>query len=124
MLAQSSVRVLRERPAGELGPKEAKEFRDTGKYGGEEQTEKGAEGAERSSQIHVLVVSAKNGGKTSRSASDSRLFQGSFRNTRPAEGHVARSPEADIRNPNEYAMGSEQLGTLISDALHLGEAPF
>jgi hypothetical protein len=48
---------------GELGPEEAKEFRDTGKYGGEEHTQKGAECAERSSQIHVLVVSAENGGK-------------------------------------------------------------
>jgi hypothetical protein len=57
------VRVLRERPSGELGPEEAKEFRDTGKDGGEEHTQKGAECAERSSQIHVLVVSAENGGK-------------------------------------------------------------
>ena len=62
-MAQSSVRVLRERPSGELGPEEAKEFRDTGKYGGEDHTQKDAECAERSSQIHVLVVSAENGGK-------------------------------------------------------------
>jgi hypothetical protein len=55
--------VLRERPWGELGPEKAKEFRDTGKDGGEEHTQKGAECAERSSQIHVLVVSAENGGK-------------------------------------------------------------
>jgi hypothetical protein len=55
--------VLRERPSGELCPEEAKEFRDTGKHGGEEHTQKGAEYAERSSQIHVLVVSAENGGK-------------------------------------------------------------
>jgi hypothetical protein len=58
-----SVRVPRERSSGELGPEETKEFRDTGKYGGEEHTEKGAECAERSSQIHVQVVSAENGGK-------------------------------------------------------------
>jgi hypothetical protein len=57
--------VLRERPSGELGPEEAKEFRDTGKYGGEEHTQKGAHCAERSCQIHVLVVSAENGGKLS-----------------------------------------------------------
>jgi hypothetical protein len=62
-LAQASVRVHRERPSGELGPEEAKEFRDTGKYGGEEHTQKGAECAERSSQIHVLVLSAENGRK-------------------------------------------------------------
>jgi hypothetical protein len=55
--------VLRERPSGELCPEEAKEFRDTGKHGGEEHTQKGAEYAERSRQIHVLVVSAENGGK-------------------------------------------------------------
>lgn len=57
------MRVLRERPSGELRPEEPKEFRDTGEYGGEEHTQKGAECAERRSQIHVLVVSAENGGK-------------------------------------------------------------
>lgn len=55
--------MLREGLSGELGPEEAKELRDTGKYGGEEHTQEGAECTERSSQIHVLVVSAENGGK-------------------------------------------------------------
>ena len=84
-LAQSSVRVLRARPSGELGPEEAKEFRDTGKYGGKEHTQKGAECAERRSQIHVLVVSAENGGKQLGQPRIPALFQGSFRNTGPAE---------------------------------------
>ena len=79
------MRVLRERPSGELGPEEAKEFRDTGKYGGEEHTQKGAECAERSSQIHVPVVSAENGGKQLSQPRIPALFQGSFRNTGPAE---------------------------------------
>ena len=57
--------MLREHTSGELGPEEAKEFRDTGKYGGEEHTQKCAEWAERSSQVHVLVVSAENRGKLS-----------------------------------------------------------
>ena len=79
------MRVLRERPSGELGPEEAKEFRDTGKYGGEEHTQKGAECAERSSQIHVLVVSAENGGKQLSQPRSPALLQGSFRNTRPCD---------------------------------------
>jgi len=62
--------------SGELGPEEAKEFRDTGKYGGEEHTQKGAECAERSSQIHVLVVSAENGGKQLSQPRIPALFQG------------------------------------------------
>ena len=36
------MRVL-DQPSGELGPEDAKEFRDTGKYGGEEDTQQGAE---------------------------------------------------------------------------------
>ena len=73
-----------ERPSGELGPEEAKEFGDPGKYGGKEHTQKGAERAERRSQIHVLVVSAENGGKQLASLGF-RLSQGSFRNTGPAK---------------------------------------
>lgn len=57
------LRKLIAHPSGELGPEKAKKFRDTGKDGGEEHTQKCAECAERSSQIHVLVVSAENGGK-------------------------------------------------------------
>jgi hypothetical protein len=79
------VHVLRgEHPSGELGPEEAKEFRDTGKYGGEEHTQKGAECTERSSQIHVLVVSAENGGKQQASLVPP-CFRGSFRNTGPGD---------------------------------------
>jgi len=88
-LGQSSVRVLREHPSGELGPEKAKEFRDTGKDGGEEHTQKGAECAERSSQIHVLVVSAENGGKQLSQPLIPALSQGSFRSTGPGEGALA-----------------------------------
>jgi hypothetical protein len=72
--------VLRERPSGQLGAEDAKEFRDTGKYGGKEHTQKGAECAERRSQIHVLVVSAENGGKQLGQPRLPALLQGSFRN--------------------------------------------
>jgi hypothetical protein len=41
----------------------AKEFRDTDEQGGEERTQEGADHAERTTQIHVPVVSAENGGK-------------------------------------------------------------
>ena len=82
--------VLRARPSGELGPEEAKEFRDTGKYGGKEHTQKGAECAERRSQIHVLVVSAENGGKQLGQPRIPALFQGSFRNTGPNERTLVR----------------------------------
>jgi hypothetical protein len=54
--------VLRERPSGELG-EAAKKFGDTDKYAGEECTQEGPECAERTAQIHVLVVSAENGAK-------------------------------------------------------------
>ena len=77
--------MLRERSFGELGPEQPKEFRDTGKDGGEEHTQKGAECAERRSQVHALVVSAENGGKQLGQPRIPALFQGSFRNTGPAE---------------------------------------
>jgi hypothetical protein len=55
---------------GELG-EEAKEFRATGKEAGEECTQ-GTDRAERTTQIHVLAVSAENGGQQHRTEPSER----------------------------------------------------